>query len=565
MIEEPAITLDRHRWQRLVLPAANRVKPGLVFLALVLPLGWLYYLRLDEVIGQVRDDAWYVLLAKSLATGQGYQLINSPLPDILPSYPPAFPFLLSWLLPLLPPTAEHLWLLKGVSMGAMLLLGGVTYFYLARFSTLPNYLALAVATAVTAMPAFVFLATSTVMSECVFTLGQMLTVCLIEKAVGQRGERGQWQWAAFAGALAAATFLTRSVAITLVAAVVIYLLKEREQKTAFVFAGCVALLVLPWLFYARLQAPTVEQKQMHGGYILYSYGEQFWMKRAGDSESGAETWRDLPTRIGKNISNIVAHDLCGIVLPSALRDASESGAEVLGLGEIGGLKSAVMGQVKATQMISLGLAILALIGLFRVACQRVSLAEILLFCSLSLIVVWPWLTFRFLLPLAPFLLHYILQGLAILARWRVTAIKDAWAVPRVFMLCVLALYSYDHWSYLRHVKQAPESVSWRAEFNEVKATLAWVQNNLPPDAIVAANNPAQFFLYTGRKAVTYSEPKESWERWRKLGVRYLVILNSHASTPLDDEQKTYPIIYGTSPQNMRVIDLGSPDSRPLPP
>lgn len=44
----------------------------------------IYILRLDKVAGLIVDDAWYVLLAKSLATGQGYTLINSPTPVIPP-------------------------------------------------------------------------------------------------------------------------------------------------------------------------------------------------------------------------------------------------------------------------------------------------------------------------------------------------------------------------------------------------------------------------------------------------------------------------------------------------
>ena len=40
-------------------------------------------------------DAWYVMLAKGLAEGRGYQLINAPIEGILPGYPPGFPALLS--------------------------------------------------------------------------------------------------------------------------------------------------------------------------------------------------------------------------------------------------------------------------------------------------------------------------------------------------------------------------------------------------------------------------------------------------------------------------------------
>jgi hypothetical protein len=557
MIEAPAIILTLDVRQRL----SQHLKRLLVATFIGLPVGVIYYLRLDDVIGQVRDDAWYVLLAKSLATGQGYELINSPVSGILPSYPPAFPFLLSLVMRLFPLAAEQFWLLKGVSIMAMLAIGGTTYVYLARFFKLPLYLAAAVAVAITTMPAFVFLATSTVMSECVFTLGQLLTVLVVEKGVRQTAQRQQLGHWILAATLAAFTFLVRSVAVTLVAAVVIYLLKERQRKAAVVFAGGTLLLISPWLLYARWHAPTVEQKQLHGGYILYSYGEQFWMKRAGDTESGTETWRDLPARVSRNLYNIIAYDFCGLVFPAALRDATESGGEVLGLGLISGLKRTSMGQVTATRVISLSLAALALIGWIGGVRQRVTLAEIVTLSSLALIIIWPWLTFRFLLPLAPFLLSYILLGLATLARWikNILPHSDEWALPRMVILCVLAFYLYDHVAYLKHKLTAPESIIWLSEFNDVRATLHWGQTHLPPDAIVATNNPAQFFLYTHRPAITSGDPQQP--QWKKLGVRYLVILSSHASTPLDDDPKTYPLLYGASPDHMRVIDLGQTATR----
>src|SRR5437868_2377050 len=53
----------------------------------------IYVLRLDRVAGLFVDDGWYIMLAKAMATGQGYTLINSPSSGILPLYPPGFPFL----------------------------------------------------------------------------------------------------------------------------------------------------------------------------------------------------------------------------------------------------------------------------------------------------------------------------------------------------------------------------------------------------------------------------------------------------------------------------------------
>jgi hypothetical protein len=106
-----------------------------------------YLLRLDRAIGMFGDDAWYALLGKALATGDGYTLINSPSPGILPIYPPAFPWLLSLVFRLAPQFPQNLWLLKSVSIAAMLGVGLLTYYYFAQRREGPYHLALGLATA----------------------------------------------------------------------------------------------------------------------------------------------------------------------------------------------------------------------------------------------------------------------------------------------------------------------------------------------------------------------------------------------------------------------------------
>ena len=69
--------------------------------------------------GMVIDDAWYVMLAKALAEGRGYRLVNAPIDGILPGYPPGFPALLSLVFHLSPDFPGNVWLLKSVSMAAM--------------------------------------------------------------------------------------------------------------------------------------------------------------------------------------------------------------------------------------------------------------------------------------------------------------------------------------------------------------------------------------------------------------------------------------------------------------
>lgn len=96
-----------------------------------------YYLRLNKVVGHPYvDDAYYLLLAKALATGYGYTLINTPTPGIMPFYPPMYPLLLAGILKLSAPFPQNLWLLKLFSVSSLVAGGGRL---LATFTRFVNY------------------------------------------------------------------------------------------------------------------------------------------------------------------------------------------------------------------------------------------------------------------------------------------------------------------------------------------------------------------------------------------------------------------------------------------
>src|ERR1700736_4587632 len=119
------------------------------------------------------DDAWYMLLAKAIADGRGYHLISSATTAILPLYPPGFPAILSLVFRASPDFPQNVWWLKSVSIVAMMGVGVLTYVYVDTDRHAPRDISACAAVAVAIVPSFVFLATSTVMSECVFTLAQL--------------------------------------------------------------------------------------------------------------------------------------------------------------------------------------------------------------------------------------------------------------------------------------------------------------------------------------------------------------------------------------------------------
>jgi hypothetical protein len=518
----------------------------------------IYMLRLDNVAGLFVDDGWYILLAKSLATGQGYSLINSPSPGILPLYPPAFPFLLSIFYRISPAFPDNLWLLKSVSIAAMMGAGILAYRYFIRDRHLPAHLALGISVAAVLSPPLVFLATSSVMSECVFAFFFTATIVVMERCVrAGRSARGL-QLAVAGAALASIGFLTRSIALALIAAGFLYLLKERLIKSAVGFAIAVAAFAGPWTIYTRMHSPTPEHQREQGGHIVVPYTRQFWQRRAGFTLAGTVTAADLPGRVLENTIEIAGRDVGRIVVTplfEALRDpfaeAQRSDVQRGGRGD--------------AWWVSFLLSIFAVIGLIAAMREKLTMAEMAVPFSLAITALWPWETFRFVLPLIPFVIFYFAIGIrAVYLLLRKSGGNRQWIAPFATVLLIAAINVYGNVNYL--TKKLDDTgldrPQWLQIFDEAEKMFEWVNGYVPETDVIATQNPPLVHLYTGNKTIASESPAENWENWNRLKVRYLVRASVYPEAPDPSESKFKTVYRARGVVNFRVVDLGDPGSRP---
>ena len=534
-----------------------------IIVALVLALG-IYLLRLDRVSGFFVDDGWYVLLAKSLATGHGYTLLNSPSSGIPPLYPPAFPFLLSLVFRVAPQFPQNLWLLKMVSVLAMLAVGGLTFRYCTRHRQLPASIALGLGLVVVLCPPLVFLATSTVMSECVFALIFLLTVVIVEKAVQAErlGLAGRaWQFAALAGALAAIGFLTRSIALALMAAGFLYFLKERLFKSAAIFVGGVILIAGPWMLYSRSHQPTPEQRQEQGGHIVLPYSEQFWQRRAGFEDSGTINVSLLPTRVRNNSLEIAGRDVLHVLAAPVFEALRDPFAEI----KRDAVSEGRTGEPLISSFLLFGIVLAGFIAAVR---ERITMAELAVPFSLAIIIFWPWETFRFILPLIPFLLLYTVLGVRTLHAFHQRLrqrqeIKSQNTVMGLAIVIFLGISLYAHASYLlkRYSTDAAVNPQWIKSFADAEEMMTWMKSNTSENDVIVTNNPPLVHLYTGRKTVAYGSPQANWQNWKRIGVRYLVQVSIYQEPPDPSEQKFKTVYRSRGATNFRVVDLGTAETR----
>jgi hypothetical protein len=514
----------------------------------------IYPLRLDSVIGLLVDDAWYVLLGKALASGEGYTLINAPTPGISPIVPPVFPALLAAVWLLHGEFPANLWLFKAVSITAMAGVGIVAFLYFRRNRGLSFHLALGIAGATVFYPALVFMATATVMAECFFTLVQLSAIAAVERCVREDKDDRAVRLAALSRALVALAFLTRSAGAGLIPASILYLLWMRRRRQALALAVIVAFSAGSWVVYSRMHAPTDEQHAEQASSLIRPYAEQFWQRRAGDPASGLITVRELPARVWANLSEIVRHDAGAVALYGAFR-AMEPG-EIVYLNRV---------QVWC----SILLAILIMLGFAAEARRRATLAEFVFPLSLSISVLWGWEQFRFLLPLVPFLIFYLLMGLravyVFFARYSSglddTAIQKRLAAVAWVVLAINVFYNFQ-FIQLRYAPEAGKELKWHSTFVENEEMLCEVDARLEKDAVVATTIPPLVYLFTGRKTVSMAYLSGAEERWRRAGVRYLVLVATEVLPPPSPIESRHRVVYRHPGRlGLRLIDLAAPSSR----
>jgi hypothetical protein len=515
----------------------------------------IYILRFDRVVGLIVDDAWYVLLAKSLATGGGYTLINSPTPGIHPFYAPGWPALLSIVFRIAPEFPANVWLLKSVSTAAMIGAGIILFYYFKDERELPPFVALGLALASTIYPAIVFLATSTIMSEAVFTLAQVAAIWVLTRGVRRFRIKPSWTFVLVGGLITSYAFLVRPAALGLLVAIPLWLLKERLFKQTALFVVIVACLTGPWVIYSRRGQPTAEQKQEQGANIVQSYSEQFWQRTAGQPQSGTITADDLPARVWKNLSEIGLYDFGSMAVYPAYRPL-EPGEPVR--------------IEREGRMVSLALATLALIGIIAVARERVTLAEIVVPLSLAVSVAWGWEQFRLLLPLVPFLLFYLVMGCRFLAKIGKSVSADL--ITRRELTVMLAISWFfaltaliGNWQFINRKYDPVQAyrLRWESSYAENELLMNHIAKTIPRDAVIATQNPALVYLYTGNKTVASDDPAGRWDSWTRSRVRYIAKTSPYPLPPVDAAEKQYSTIFQTNgPLGLSLIDLGEPGTRP---
>jgi 4-amino-4-deoxy-L-arabinose transferase-like glycosyltransferase len=219
-------------------------------------------LMLNAHLVPAGDNATYLVLGQSLATGQGYRMVSDPRAPQMALYPPGYPLVLATVLAVTGTTRQLLAAvlpLKWLSIALFLASIALTYDLLRRRSTV---LAVLTSLLMAVNPQLVHFANE-VGTEIPYLFLSLACIWLFERAQQQPGTRAMWGVAI----LVACAFYVRSIALVLVVAFVLSLLAARQSRRALLLVIVTAGLALPWFASASSLPSTGTSVGLGRGYF----------------------------------------------------------------------------------------------------------------------------------------------------------------------------------------------------------------------------------------------------------------------------------------------------------
>src|SRR5262245_41386280 len=455
------------------------------------------------VVGIYHDDGIYVSLAKSLADGEGYRLPSLPTSPIQLKYPILYPGVLAALWWLWPSFPENVALLKAFNVIVLFVGVLVSHRFLRRNATPSGIDVVCYAFLLAACPP-VFTLTRLTLSDTLFFV---LTVGALafQRVRGTAGIIGL-------ATAAAAAYLTRTLGVALIVAFAIWFIRHRSYRSLLIFVGVTGILVSPWWWWQHAQ-PNVGSAS-----ILFEY----YVAYKPQSHAYVAMWSDAST--------------AAQIVWANLRYAAESLDTALLLSAIPGLR--------------LVAGLLFLVGVYQSLREGVGVYHLWMALYVLMVVGWPWHPGRFMMPVIPVALLFLVRGTHAVERC-LRVWQDQWSarivfwLPRVPIFTMALLMSVWLGLYVRAEPNRDVRPGWErhethwAGFTE---TFRWIRMNTAPGDILATAYDPMYYLYAGRQGVrpwlykpsTYFYPYRAGfadlgdvaqvrPELDRLGVRYLVI------------------------------------------
>ncbi|MBI5943816.1 MAG: hypothetical protein HY864_05565 [Chloroflexi bacterium] len=463
-------------------------------------------LRFDSLqLGASYDDAHYIILAESLSSGQGYQLINFPNPQIERAFPPGWPLMLAPLTFFFPGDYSALKIFTLILWLATLPL---IYSLFAKRIESPH---LEILIGLTALNPLLVGTSVTVMSESAYLFFSMIVLVLFDS---QNSEKRNYRLIILVAIAALFTQLIRTVGISIFIALLLYYLFSRKFREAGITFGVLALgaLIQFWL-------------NLRNGGSVISAGYESQVFSGSILEKIGQMW--------SNLLGYLNETAAGSLIPIF-------GEKVTTL--VGPVTPLVINAVILLLIVS-GLLLLR---------KKLSLMDVyVLIYLLGVLAFWNpkvgSVKARFLIPIIPFLYFYLIQGLKwIFERFSKNSARFVIGAAGLIAIVLLA----------RNLQDWRSPVS--GQMTDLSIGAGWVAENAPADAIIMVNEPVPAYVQMRRQTVGYPKDLQNIEKYIiNQGIDFIIVapeLQSPRSTNLDEDvvKELLPILNG-SPEKFTVV------------
>ncbi len=524
------------------LQSASRrmVIPGILIIGVMMGI-----LRFNDIpVGSFFDDAHYLVLAKSLASGSGYRLINYPSLPIEDAFPIGWSLLLTPLAFVFPNS-----LLMPKLFAFVLWFGSILLAFRLFSKQLPSPYAQIFLALLAWNPQLVGMA-GTVMSESAYLFFSLLTLNLLQlwregkskrpphRRLGIVGRGGRPFFLLSLLILAAVyTMLVRTIGIAMLAAVLMMLLLslKKQQRTYLLIGGGVLLLILVPIFWLNLRnGNTFIFSSLYAQHIIYVVDNLGVFLRFWEHATAVST---------ETIANAVVplfgtQAITTLFTLPVMRILSVSVLFVIAIGW----------GISLRKMPAQAIYVLFYVAIFYV-----------------------WIVYigdvqpRIALPLIPFFTFYIVQATAKGGQWllRGSANKtqQRFAITLLgSLLAILVAHNVYVW-------QQPT----RDRIIDMSIGTTWIKNNTPADALVLTANAVPDYLYMQRQTINYPNNEADYAQViASSGIDYILIhpalefsfdtkqLNSRTSTLLaylKAHPNQYELVMQNPAQNVWVFDV----------
>ncbi len=410
-------------------------------------------------VGVFQDDGIYAVLAKSLATGQGYRFVHMPDAPNATHYPPLYPLFLAGLWKLSPSFPANVTLFKFANAALVGLAAVLGWHFARRKVGMGPWTAALSVGAFTACTPIVLLGVM-VLSEPMFLAALFPVLMACERAADSGSKRD----ALIAGAAGAMLSMVRTLGIVAIPATALVLAWRRRWLAAALVCVAGAVVMLPWQLWVSAHGAEIPPV-FAGKYGSYSG----WL---GDAvRTGGVPWVAL--LVWFNLAQIVAQGWATLAvdtLPEWLRWTATVVVTVFFAG-----------------------------GWWRLL-HRAPVAAWMAAMYLALVVSWPFMPARFTWAIWPVV--GIIFGLAIEAviSWRPKGqprLAARWAGVALASLLVIGYARYNYLGTKR---------GWWTQLQAIVADRAkplaeWIVSNTPEDAVIATDDDVLLHLYTGRRTI----------------------------------------------------------------